>query len=321
MSIYSKNGNQLNECFDLLRNSLNTAYNINGGIVFTKGISPSKTDYSTYQYTQIWRTDAFTSSGQSFAINDGNVFWFKGANNGQGDLYVVDQSDGTTILHTTDIVAGHANNACFGGYYNASDDFPLLYVGGASATMMTYVNRILDFDGTNFDSELIRTLTYPTEIAGSRYDATISESDPDVIVTAGYNYDEYSSTDLYAQFNVCWWDLGDLTANNDGTYTPTLINSIVTEAVYVNIRTSDNQVGVKQSVREHDGMIWIATGYNSVHGYIYAYNPTTGNVVHTIDLNTTSEVEGIEFMLENNAWVMYVGFMGGQMRRYTFGTL
>lgn len=318
MSIYDKESNILTDAFDVVGDSINYAYDINSNVVFTK---EHHTDYSNYSYSQIWRTDAFTSSGQSFEILGNYVYWFKGTNNGQGDLYIVNLSDGTTVLHTTDIVGGHANNACFGGKYADSDSFPLLYVGGASATMMTYVNRITQFDGTNFDSELIRTLVYPVEVTGGRIDATISQDDPNVIITAGYNYDEYSASDVYAQFNICWWDLADLTDNGDNTYTPSLIKSIVTDAVYVNLRTSDNQVGVKQSLKDHDGYIWIATGYNSVAGYIYGFNPTSGEQEQYINLNTTSEVEGIKFLDENGAWVMYVGFMGGQMRRYTFGTL
>lgn len=319
MAIYDKDGTQLYACYDVDGDSLLSAYDVNGNKVFETGGRPP-TDYSRYSYTQIFQnTDIQASSGtQSFDIFDNKLFWFKGANNGQGDMYIIDLSTGTTILHTTNIVGGHANNASFGGYYSNDDDYPLLYVGGASATMMTYVNRITEFEAESFASTLIKTLVYPTETAGTRYDATVSENSNDVIMTVGYNG---ATVDDYSSFIVCWWDLTDLTSNGDGTYTPTLIDTVTTEAVFVNHRTSDNQTGVKQSIREHDGMVWIATGYNSVAGYVYAFDKETGEELYFIDLSTTAEVEAIQFVNADvtGGQYMYVGFLNGKVRRYTFG--
>ena len=320
MSIYDKDGIALGSAYDISASQLSYAYDKDGNVVFSR---EHNVDYNSYSWTQIWQnSDMQSVSGtQSFAVYDGKVFWFKSASNGQGNVYVIDESTGATILNSTNIVGGHSNNASFGGFYAEEDTYPILYVGGASATMMIYENRITQLDSSSLSSTLLGTLVFTSEV-GARLDGTISENDNDIMITAGYNYDTYGATDLYAQFGICWWDLTDLTDNGDGTYTPAFIKSVTTEPVYVNKRTSDDQVGVKQSIREHDGYVWIATGYNAVAGYIYAYNETTGDVEYSIDLSTTTEVEGIEFVEDANAvggYALYVGFQNGKMRKYTFG--
>lgn len=316
MAIYDKNGNALHACYDKSGNALNTAYDKNGNVVYMS--EPPEPDYDTYFYSVIWQNSFISSHGgtQAFTISDDTVFWFTSASNGSGNVCAMDFSTGETIIQSTNIVAGHANSAFFGERYADSDDYPLLYVGCASATPYIYVNRITACDSEEFASSLIKTLTFP-EPYNYRFDACFEQDNLDVLITSTYAYEQ----DEYAGFNVVWWDMTNLTDNGNGTYSPAYIKSIVTENVYVSSRSSDGQQGVRQSMREHDGLVWITTGYNQVSGYIYAFDEATGELMHTINLETKTEVEGIEFLPDATAvggYALYVGFQDGRMRKYNF---
>ena len=113
------------------------------------------------------------------------------------------------------------------------------------------------------------------------------------------------------------WDLSDLTDNGDDTFTANLLQSVLTpraEQFYI------------QGSRFHDGIFWYASGYSgsSTQAFVYGVNPNTGEVLFSIDCETTQEPEGVAWVAEQGVvggYAMYVGFQGMMLRKYTFGAL
>lgn len=303
MAIYNINAESLSEAYAINGNRIGVAYDVAGNIVFTEG---EPVDYNSYTYETIWQNSDMQSlnNTQGFAYCDGKIFWFRAANNSSGQVYVIDAETGQTIIESTNIRGGHANCECFSTKYFADGDaYPLLYAGGAADTMMTFVNRITQCSSNNFNSELIETIVLSDE-AGTRRDVCLSQHNSNILVSVGYSSDN-------SFHYICWWDLRNMTINASGTKTPAFIRRIATSTTH----------GTKQSIREHGGYVWVVYGYTNQAGYVSAFNETTGAEEYLIDLETTIETEGIEFVEDENSeggYAMYIGFQNGQMRKYLF---
>lgn len=284
--IYSKNGNSLNVAYNKDGSELDSAFDINGIQIYGDGT----VDYDDYSFTQVWSKTV--SPAQGFDIYDRKVFWVSKSGNDTvpADCYVWNLGDGSQALESAyvTIYSGHGNNLAF--------DYPKVYASPAYNPSTVYVNTI----NADYNFTLTQTLTF-----GNLYDIDACLDEDDNSILWGLSHDGVG-TNLV----VTKWDLSDLTDNGDGTYTPQLLQSVNTP------RPSGNYM---QGTRIHDGMLWFACGSGSQRAYVYAIDPNTGEVMHTIDLQTNTEPEGLAWVLENGRYVLYVGFQGMMMRRYTFG--
>lgn len=296
MSIYNVVGEQLNNVYDINADELDYAYDINGDVVYSK--EAPLPDYTSYSYTQKWGSKGI-SNAQGFDIYDNKVFWIAKSGDGSvpSNCYVWNLSDGSQALGTAYITVycGHGNNLCF--------DFPTLY-GTSAYTPKVYVNSMTD----SFVATLTKTLYANDGCVDC--DACIDENDANIMWTLGHT--GYGNSDPYL---ISKWDITDLTDNGDGTYSPRNISTI-------SITPPSNRYF--QGLKHHDGLLWYGNGNGGVASYIRAVDPTTGTEEYVINLNTTTEVEGVSWVQESGVvggYAMYVGLQGMILRRYTFGQL
>lgn len=299
MSIYDKDGNSLTYAYDKDGNRLTYAYDKNGNVIFTAG---EAVDYDTYSIADYLTINI--SNSQGFDIYNDTMFQFRATGSTIADIMnVYDITSGSAITTGVAVDSDHGDSASFSDeFYNDSDAFPLLYVTSDTNPALVYVNRV-----ATSSASLIRTLAFPIAQAGY-YAAAACDFENDIIYMVGYTEQKYLTDDGGANKTlISKWDLSDLADNGDGTYTPLFISSLTRDFIYCT-----------QGQQFHDGMIWVASGYTNHAGYIYAINPTTGNIEHTIDLNTTTEVEGLAWLDDNN---IVVGYQGGTYQKITFGNI
>ena len=159
---------------------------------------------------------------------------------------------------------------------------------------------------TQTTSELIKTFTFPLDKTGY-YAAHAYDKAHKIMYMVGYSEQNYQTDDSgNNKVVISKWDMTSLTQNQDGSYTPDYVSTFERAFIY-------NMQG--QQFRA--GMIWIASGGTNTSQYIYALDPTDGTALHTINLNTATEVEGLSFLSANE---MVVGFQGGTYVKYTFAT-
>lgn len=300
--IYDINGNAINSAYDINGNSLMIAYDVEGNVVFNRQIPPSPSvDYNDYSYTQKWGSKGIGFT-QGFDIYDNKVFWVSksGDSTVPSNCYVWNLSDGSQALDTAYITvySGHGNNLAF--------DYPTLYCSPAYPPSRCFVNTLTN----DFTATLSKTLTFND--GSNDLDICVDENDPTIMWTLGHTA---TSSDRDAPFYISKWDLSNLTDNGDDTYTPSKISTVS--------MAQPSNTYFFQGCRFHDGILWFASGYGggSTNAYVYGMNPSTGEYLYTIDLQTTAEPEGLVWLEENGEYVLYVGFAGMILRRYTFARI
>lgn len=307
MAIYYINATYLNKAYDSDGSELLYAYDANGNVIYSAD-QQSVVDYTNYSYTQKWGTKGIGST-QGFDIYDNKVFWVSKSGNSSipANCYVWNLADGTQALQSNPITiqSGHGNSI--------SIAFPKLYASTAYAPPVVYINAL----ASDFTATLEKTLAINDGCVS--LDTCIDETNKNILWTNGH----YESEDNPNVNIISKWDLTDLTDNGDGTYTPRLIRSAFTPKPVTFLPDS---VFYLQGCTFHDGMLWYANGYSGAgsKAYVVAVNPIDGTVQYIIDLETTSEPEGVQFYPDEEAvggYAMYVGFQGMELRKYTFGAL
>ena len=298
MSVYNINGQELSNAYNVDGERLSIAYDIEENVVYTD--APPLPNYNNYSFVQKWASKGIQYT-QGFDVYDGKVFWVSKEGNATvpADCYVWNLSDGSQALQTQPITiySGHGNNLSF--------DFPILYADSAYNPRI-YVNTMTD----EFVATLTRTLYLNDGCIDC--DACIDPNDSNILWSIGHTANQSYPT---APFIISKWNLANLTDNGDGTYTPEKLQS-------VNTPQPANSFYI-QGCKFHDGMMWYANGM-STGSLIIAVNPNPGDVVHTIDCETTIEPEGIAWVADETAvggYALYAGFQGMMLRKYTFGAL
>ncbi len=293
MSIYNIIGESLLSAYHKNGASLDAAYDKSGNIVFEKS---HDMDYSNYSFSQKWESKGISST-QGFDIYNDKVFWVQKSGNSTipANCYVWNLADGSQALSSAYITvySGHGNNLCF--------DFPTLYATSAY-TPHVYVNEMTD----SFVATLVKTLYINDGCVDC--DACVDETDKTILWSLGHT--GYNNSD---PFLVSKWDLSNLTDNGDGTYTPKNIQTVT--------MTAPSTSRYFQGLKSHDGLLWYGNGSGSEWAYVRAIDPN-GTEKAVIDLATKSEPEGVAWIPDNivyGGYVMYVGFQGMMLRKYTFG--
>ena len=289
--VYTVNATPLNEVFDKPGNALATAYDVAENVVY------SRRDYSQYEKSSY--CSASIQQMQGFAVFNGTIFQMRASSTVENKFATIDVETQTVLHNDIAIASNHGDSANFSSeYYAQTDAFPLLYVTTDQNPAIIRINRV-----TLNSSELIRSLSFPLS-AG--YYSAIALDEPNAIAyLVGYTRDNYlTDDDGNNKTIISKWDMSDLTDNGDGTYTPTFISSFECPFIYV-----------MQGLEFYDGLIWVASGYVDAHGYIYALDPRTGAIVFTVDTGTTTELEGLSWISENE---MVIGLKGGIYEKYTF---
>lgn len=288
MAVFDINGNTLQGIYNLGGSALTDGYDIDGNTVYVG--EPLPLDYSNYTTTDLF---TYVQNGfNGFDVHNGVIVQFLA----DDKVFLFNLSNHTKIIEMS-CVSGHGDSATFSNeFYDANDEFPLIYVS-ADTPNEVYVNRI-----TRSSSTLIRTLSFPSSVG--YYSSSAFDFDNNICYVVAYKKANYTSSDGGTNKTVVSkWDLSNLTDNGDGTYTPTFISQYERDFIYV-----------MQGLQYFDGYIWVSSGYNDGGSqYVYAMNPTTGVIDHTITLDDTIEIEGLAWIyngIQNKYW-MLVGQQNG----------
>lgn len=297
MSVFNKSGEILAAPYDINGDVLSQVYDVNSTPLL------SGVDYN--HYTKSNYCEVSLSQMQGFDIYNGIIFQFRAnSSNVNNVMCTIDTETSTIIQNNIQATSDHGDSASFSNEkYDESDDYPLLYVTADTTPCKVYINRV-----TQTSSTLVNTLFFPTEKAGY-YAAAALDNENDKIYIIGYTEQNYQTDNGGSNKTlISKWDLSNLTDNGDDTYTPEFIESFERPFIYV-----------MQGQQFHDNMLWISSGYiGSSESYIYAISPIDGALIFTIDLETTTEVEGLAFISDTE---MVVGFAGGTYEKYTFLTI
>lgn len=289
MAVYDFTGAVVNTTYDVAGQAVSDLYDVNGNPI-ESGAHPL--DYDNYTIT-----DQFTYKANGFNgmdVYDGIIYQLM-ANN---KLYTFDMETHEALRTAVEITSAHGASASFSNErYQPSDSYPLFYVSSDAAPPTVFVNRITD-NGTM----LIKTLLFPTDkagyYAGHAYDVVNN-----IVYMVGYSQQSYQSADSgNNKVIVSKWDMSDM-AESGENYTPTFISRYFRDFIYV-----------MQGKKYHDGYIWISSGYNDGGGqYVYAMNPETGAIEHTITMDDHVEMEDIAWVYDSSQrkYWMLVGQQNG----------
>ena len=303
MSVYNVDGNTLPSVYTKGGTSLNIAYDIQGNTVFNSEVVP--VDYDNYTLSDLYNISV--QNCQGIAISNNVLFQFRASGSSVLDtVCLFDFTDGSDITRNMVIESDHGDSVTFSkDYYALGDEFPLLYVTADTTPAVIYVNRV-----TRISATLIRTLKFPQ--SAGYYGAGAFDWDNNVCYLLAYKQNNYQTDSGGSNTTVVSkWNLNNLTDNGDGTYTPSFISQYERPFIYV-----------MQGLAYHDGYIWISSGYGGSTSYIYAMNPTTGVIDHTITLSTR-EVEGLDFVFDSTSqtYYMVIGEQSGYYKKCTFAPI
>lgn len=289
MSVYNVQGEVVSGIYNLTGDRVSNAYDVFGNRVYIE-----ETDYDNYTITDY--INLSVGNAQGFDIHNGYIFQFIAGD--KMNVYNVETA--SAVATDVFIESDHGDSASFSNdFYSASDEFPLIYVTADTNPAKIYINQV-----TTSSSVLIRTLSFSIAQAGY-YAAVAVDFDNQILYMVGYTEQAYLSDNGGSnKVLISKWDLSSLTDNGNGTFTPAYISSTTRDFIYC-----------MQGQQYHDGLIWIASGYTNHAGYIYAVDPSDGNIAHTVNLNTSYEVEGL-------AWVgndMIVNYQGKNYQKVVFG--
>lgn len=302
MSVYNLNGNVLSALYFKDGSEISEAYDITGNVIFDDYISP--VDYDNYTVQSLYSISI--ANCQGIAINNDVLFQFRGGGGVSNNLNLFNFSNGEDIIRGMAVVSDHGDSATFSQeYYDEGDEFPLLYVTADTTPAKIYINRV-----TRSSATLIKTLIFPQ--SAGYYGAGAFDWDNNICYLLAYKKNNYQTDDSGTNTTVVSkWDLSNLKDNGDGTYTPAFISQYERPFIYV-----------MQGLAYHDRMIWISSGYNGSTSYIYAMNPSTGVIEHTITLGTR-EVEGLDFVFDQTTqtYYMVIGEQSGYYKKCTFAPI
>ena len=280
MGAYDITGTPLGAAYDISGDSLAGVYDIAGEYSpFT--VNPEPIDYTAYTQQALF---SYPGGNYDGGAAYGGIFFQLIANN---LLNLFDLATGQLITGSIPIDSGHGDSASFSRErYAAADEFPLLYITTDAAATQARVNvcRV-----TRLSSELVRAYVFPFERTGY-YGAHAYDEDNGIMYIVGYSEQNYTTDhDGANKTVVSAWDMAHLTDNGDGTFTPAFISAYERPFIYC-----------MQGLQYHDGLIWIASGYwDSYVSCVFAMDPATGEIEHTIMLNDTEEIEGIAWVYDS----------------------
>lgn len=292
MAIYDYAGTAVSSAYRKDGNAAISAFDYQGNRVW------SSVDYSDYTFGNY--VSVSLTPTQGFDIYDGTIFQFlANSSTVNNKMATIDVSSGTVTNNIT-AKSDHGDSASFSREkYDPSDTFPLLYVTADTNPAKVYLNRV-----TKTTSQLVKTFTFPIAKTGY-YAALAIDEDNGIAYMLGYKEQNYQTDDGGANATVVSkWDMTQLTANQDGTYAPAFLSSYERPFIYA-----------MQGLQFHDNMIWVASGATNTRGYIYALDPADGTLLHTVDTQSSTELEGLAWL---SATEMVFGLQGGTYKKVTF---
>lgn len=298
MSIYNKNGSTLLNAYKYDSSSVVAAYDVSGEQVYPDAV----VDYNTFNIITMWNTNR--GSNQGFGIKDDKVFWIVKSGDATipSSMYVYNLSDGSQALSTDHITcyAGHGNNISFAPAGNT------LIATPAYPPSRVYINS---FAGAEYTMTLEKTLVLND--GSTDCDACYDPDNVNIMYSVGHTD---NSSNPSAPYRISKWNLSNLTDNQDDTFTPELLSSVLTP--------QPSNTYFFQGCAFHDGLLWVLNGYTGAsRTLVFGINVTTGAVEYTLDCDSTTEPEGICWYPDNvsaGGYALYVGWQGSLLKKLVF---
>lgn len=296
MGVYDKTGTVLTSIYQVNGSPINTAYDVSGEIVYP-GV-----DYDDYTISSLYNLGV--QNCQGIAVFNNVLFQFRAGGSITDKVCLFDFTDGSEILSDMVIESDHGDSATFSNeFYDPGDEFPLLYVTADTSPAKIYINRV-----SRSSASLIKTLSFP--LTAGYYGAGAFDWDNSICYLLSYKKQNYQTDDGGTNTTVVSkWDLSNLADNGGGSYTPEFISQYERDFIYV-----------MQGLTFHDGLIWITSGYGSTPSHIYAMEPATGVIKHTITMNDNIEIEGAQFIYDNvtQSYYLLTAQQSGRYKKVTF---
>ena len=289
MAIYNKMGTTLPDAYGVDGSAIDTGYDVDGEVVFTK-----QPDYSRPTVSTIGGSVSYSNTQGIDVHGDTLAVW-----NGSGSIRLLNVNTLSSIATISTGSSVHGNDISFSTeYYADGDPFPLLYVDSNPCF------RIQN-SGGSWSATLIYSLRTPNV-----YGMKIADSfNGNTLITIGYSENRYTYTDTN-KLIIAKWDMTDLTDNGDGTYTPALLGTVTRD-----------WLECIQGASYHDGYLWVASGLENapLNGRVYALDLDTGDIVYNIDLGSAHELEGLAWAYNStDGWYMIFGQVSVGFRKITF---
>lgn len=271
--IYNKSGIPLSDAYLINGNILNTAYDVDGSVVFPDG-SGDISKYENYEIAPM----SWTAYGglQGFAYYDGKLVMVT-----DDDVLKIANAETGALLGQLSATVGHGNGIIFSDeFYDETDMFPLLCWRTAPTKFSYY--RI-----TLTESEVVKeyNLEMPSEADTVWYGIGL---DGRWLYTIGYTTGAYQ----YSASNQVILGKYDLQGISNNTVP--LVNKI-----------KRNWFECIQGCQFHDGFFWVTSGITS-SGHVYAIDLNTAEILLDIPMAeySTYEIEGCAW---KNDYTLIVG--------------
>lgn len=289
MAVYDKSGNRLDQVYGRNGISLNNAYNKNGDVIFTR-YKPNYNNYSEEEYST-----AYVGSSQGFDIYNEIAFQCYGT----GKLATIDLKNNIVMNTNLSPASGHNNGASFSNeFYSNNDIFPLFYICAD--------NNIVAHRVTRASVDIHKKYSYTGDNGVKLGDGGLGfDFENGVAYTFTYSTHSWTSSADNNMVVITKVDFQNATDNGNGIYIPIVLAQYEYPFIYC-----------IQSPHFHDGLFWLPSGSGGANQHIYGMNPETGEIVHTIDIEGTTEIEGVTFISD---FEMVYGMLTGGYRKITFG--
>ena len=240
---------------------------------------------NSFDFVKVLRMTYTSDSAQDIDIFNGYLFV---AFSGSNSIKVYSLED-KKLKATMPVDVQHGTGMQFSNdYYDAGDDFPLLYVGGWNTNIINVV-RITKSNDT-WSASIIKKLVIPTN--EGYYFAPSIDVQNNIMYCYGYkNNDNHSYDNNKMRLIKC--DLSNLTDNEDDTFTPEIIDRIETP-----------YMGIMQGRKYYNGRLYVgfANTGSPFDSRLVSIDVETGQTKADIDMTavTTSENEGVCYQIVGN---------------------
>ena len=194
----------------------------------------------------------------------------------------------TELLGYVEVETQHGTGMQFSNeYYDSGDEFPLLYVGGWTGN---YINVLrISNDGGTWSATSVRRLLIPTTYG--YYMAPSIDAEHSTLYAYGYKI--MNNQQSGNSMKLVKADLGQLTDNGDGTYTPKILSDM--EMPYLGVTQGRKYLGGSLYV----GFSNTGSPYNA---RLVAIDATTGDVTADVPMSsvTSSENEGVCYRINGS---------------------
>lgn len=239
-----------------------------------------KTSTSLMENVKVLNYNGFNgmaiSDGVLFQARDGSTYW------------QLDADDFNVIRSALSTVVSHGNAMSFTSLYDSPNDpYPLLL--SFSTGSVVALIKVTNSSGILYKTFALKSGTV-FEGTSVRFQSLCCDSSSNILYTIGYTLNsDLDDKNGQNRIIIASWNLNNLTENQDGTYTPELLSY-----------KESSWIRVLQDSVYHNGKLYVSSGYKDTTNQYISVFDTQGNPIVTKKMPLTEEMEGIEYVVDND---------------------